>query len=322
MAGKAHPEDTPAKELIRQVMQFCRRDEVRKRFVFIEDYDMNVARWMVEGVDVWLNTPVRPLEASGTSGMKAAFNGGLNCSILDGWWDEAYKPGLGWAIGRGEMYADTDYQDEVESNSLYDLLEKEVVPAFYNREIDGRPKAWIRRMKESMHELCPVFSINRMVREYSTNMYWPAANRFQEFLSDDAAKAKNLAKWKKSLKDRWGKVKIGSVLAQPGETMKVGDDMKVSAWVDLGDFSPGELAVQIYHGPIDQTGNIVDGEVIPMAVGTEKKGSQTLFSSAIRYYQSGRHGFTVRVLPHHDDLASSFDTPHIMWASLPLEVQV
>ncbi|MBS1989017.1 MAG: alpha-glucan family phosphorylase [Cyanobacteria bacterium SZAS LIN-3] len=322
MAGKAHPEDTPAKELIRQVMQFCKREDVRKRFVFIEDYDMNVARWMVEGVDVWLNTPIRPLEASGTSGMKAAFNGGLNCSILDGWWDEAYEPAIGWAIGQGEMYADTDYQDEVESNAFYDLLEKEIVPAFYNREADGRPKAWLQRMKKSLLALCPVFSINRMVREYATNMYWPAAARFQQFLAEDSVKAKNLAHWKKSLKDRWSRVKIGSVEAQPGETMKVGDDMKVSAWVDLGDFKPGELAVQIYHGPIDQTGNIVDGEVIPMTVGDEKKGSLTLFSSAIRYYQSGRHGFTVRVLPHHDDMASLFDTAHILWASLPLEVQV
>ncbi len=182
-AGKAHPEDSPGKELIRQIVRFSRQRDIRRRFVFLEDYDMNVARWMVGGVDVWLNTPRRFLEASGTSGMKVAFNGGINLSILDGWWDEAYESDIGWAIGKGEVYGDTEYQDEIESNALYDLLEKEIIPSFYERDSEGLPRSWIARMKTSMRKLCPVFNIERMVQEYAFNMYMPAGARSQEFLS-------------------------------------------------------------------------------------------------------------------------------------------
>lgn len=323
MAGKAHPEDAPAKELIRQVMHFCRREDVRKHFVFLEDYDMNVARWMVEGVDVWLNTPRRFLEASGTSGMKVAFNGGINCSILDGWWDEAYEPHLGWAIGRGEVYEDTDYQDEVESNALYDLLEKEIVPAFYDRDQDRHPRAWLSRMKRSMLSLCPVFNINRMVREYATEMYFPSLVRYHDFVENGASKAKALAHWKESLKQKWSHVRISSVEENNGDTIKVGDDMNIKAWINLGELNAEDVVVQMYHGPIDQYGNIVEGEVIDMRPDSSaKKGSEKLFTGAIKYFKSGRHGFTVRVLPSHEDLVSSFDTPYICWATEPKQVKV
>lgn len=320
IAGKAHPEDTPAKELIRQLIHFARREEVRNRFVFLEDYDMNVARWMVEGVDVWLNTPRRFLEACGTSGMKVAFNGGINCSILDGWWDEAYNPNVGWAIGHGEVYADTKYQDGVESNALYNLLEKEIIPTFYDRDKHGLPRAWLSRMKSSMVELCPMFSINRMVREYAVRIYQPAGSRYHEFLAEESSKAKTLASWKKNLSHRWKDVHIGSVEASASETLQVGDDMRVRASVHLGELSPDDVSVQIYHGPIDQYGNIADGETIFMTL-TESKGSMSLFSGAIRYFKSGRHGFTVRVLPHHDDLSSPFETGLVTWATQPIEVK-
>ncbi|MBX9690800.1 MAG: alpha-glucan family phosphorylase, partial [Cyanobacteria bacterium] len=177
LAGKAHPDDVPAKELIRQLVHFSRDEDVRRRFVFIEDYDMNVARWLLQGVDVWLNTPRRFLEACGTSGMKAAFNGAINFSILDGWWDEAYQPNVGWTLGRGEVYTDMDYQDDVESGALYDILEKEIVPMFYERDMDGLPRQWLSRMKSSMLHVCPLFNINRMLREYAMRAYFPASRR-------------------------------------------------------------------------------------------------------------------------------------------------
>lgn len=322
MAGKAHPADSPAKELIREVIHFSRREDVRKHFVFLEDYDMNVARWMVEGVDVWLNTPVRLAEASGTSGMKAAFNGGINCSILDGWWDEAYEPNVGWAIGRGEVYEDVDYQDEVESNALYDLLEKEIAPAFYERDSDRRPRAWLTKMKTSMLNLCPVFNINRMVRQYATEMYFPSVIRYQEFLEGGAKKAKDMAAWKAKMHQKWNQVRIGAVEETAGDSIKVGDDMNIKAWVDLGELSAEDVSVQMYHGPIDPYGNIVDGEVINMKAMDEKKGSERLFTGAIRYFKSGRHGFTVRVLPSHADTVSPFDTALILWATEPIEVKV
>jgi starch phosphorylase len=315
IAGKAHPEDTPAKGLIRELLHFARRADVRRRFVFIEDYDMNVARWMVQGVDVWLNTPRRFLEASGTSGMKVAFNGGINVSILDGWWDEAYEPQIGWAIGKGEVYDDPDYQDKVESEALYDLLEKEIVPAFYDREQDGRPAKWLARMKAELLELCPRFSINRMVREYATEVYFPLFTRQKLFLEDNAERAKEIAAWKKELNRLWSGVQIDSVQADALEKVQVGDELKVRAKVQLNMLKPTDVAVEIYHGQINSSGDITDGEIIPMKVIEQGKSSLTVFEGTIKYFKSGRHGFTVRVLPHHEDLSSPFETGLLHWAS-------
>jgi len=320
IAGKAHPEDTPSKEFIRQIVHFSRRKDVKRRFVFLEDYDMNVARWLVGGVDVWLNTPRRFMEASGTSGMKVVFNGGINLSVLDGWWDEAYTPQVGWAIGKGEVYADPEYQDEVESAALYDQLEKELIPSFYDRDAEQLPRQWIDRMKASMKELCPVFNMNRMVREYALRMYLPSSARFSEFLDKGAAKAKALAAWKKTMRRDWASVKIVSVESNGKQVVKVGDDMVVRAFVNLGELKPTDVAVQIYHGAIDTTGNITDGEIISMAPSQDNKASGTLFTGTIRYFKSGRHGFSVRVLPHHPDLSSDFDTGLILWASEPVTV--
>lgn len=314
LAGKAHPDDVPAKELIRQLVHFSRGEDVKRRFVFIEDYDMNVARWLLQGVDVWLNTPRRFLEACGTSGMKAAFNGAINFSILDGWWDEAYQPNVGWALGRGEVYTDMDYQDDVESGALYDILEKEIVPVFYERDGDGLPRQWLSRMKASMLHVCPLFNINRMLREYALRAYFPASRRYTEFLAQESEKAKSLADWKAKLNHRFPGVKIEMVQAADSDQVRVGDDMRVRARVYLNGLSPDDVAVQIYHGSIDFHGQIESGEVIPMTVSESKDGDTYLFSGAIRYFSSGRHGFTVRVLPHHDDLISPFETGQIVWA--------
>ena len=314
-AGKAHPEDTPAKELIRQLVHFSRQEEVKGRFVFIEDYDMKVARWLVQGVDVWLNTPRRYLEACGTSGMKVVFNGGLNVSVLDGWWDEAYDPNAGWAIGKGEVYSDPQYQDDVESNALYDLLEKEIIPLFYDRDKDERPRSWITRMKTAMLQICPVFNVNRMVREYAVRTYFPAASRSVEFLEDQAAKARALAEWKGKLHRFWPDLRVESVEAAVATKVQVGDDMRVRARVRLGGLGADDVAVQIFHGPIDIHGNISEGEIVPMTFSGQTDGDLSLFSGAIRYFKSGRHGFTVRVLPHHDDLSSPFETGILLWAN-------
>ncbi len=186
-AGKAHPRDNPGKDLIRQIIHHARRPEFRNRIVFIEDYDMVVARYLVQGVDIWLNTPRRPHEASGTSGMKATANGALNLSILDGWWDEGYTPETGWAIGHGEEYADdqSDYQDTIESNAIYDLLEKDIVPLFYERGRDGLPRGWIAKMKAAMREHAGVFNTNRMVREYYEFCYLPCAQRSHRLMEND-----------------------------------------------------------------------------------------------------------------------------------------
>ncbi|MFB0547037.1 MAG: alpha-glucan family phosphorylase, partial [Anaerolineae bacterium] len=188
-AGKAHPRDTAGKELIRHIVHMARREEFRQRIVFLEDYDMSLARYLLQGTDVWLNNPRRPREASGTSGMKAAANGAINLSILDGWWDEAYTPDVGWAIGRGEVYDDQGFQDAVESRALYDLLEKEVAPLFYDQGAGGLPRKWIARMKASMTAICPNFNTNRMVLQYMEEAYGPATERFHRLAQDDMAGA-------------------------------------------------------------------------------------------------------------------------------------
>ena len=183
-AGKAHPRDHGGKELIAEIIHVCRRPELRRRMVFMEDYDINVARFLVQGVDVWLNNPRRPLEASGTSGMKVCINGGLNLSILDGWWCEGYTGDNGWAIGAGEEYTDNDrtYQDDIESRTLYDLIEQEIVPLYYNRTADGLPRGWINYMKNSIMKCCPVFNTNRMVEEYMRRCYAPSAERYSQLV--------------------------------------------------------------------------------------------------------------------------------------------
>ena len=195
MAGKAHPEDAPGKEIIRRIVHFANRQEVRHRFVFIQDYNTAVARMMLQGCDVWLNNPRRPLEACGTSGMKAVPNGVLNLSTLDGWWDEAYRQGCGWAIGRGETYEDHQLQDEIESRDIYNLLEHEIVPLFYDRGLDNLPSGWLEKMKTAMHHLCPTFNSHRMVLEYTNEYYVSSSRRYNELSGEDMKGAKELAKW-------------------------------------------------------------------------------------------------------------------------------
>ncbi|HYP62571.1 MAG TPA: alpha-glucan family phosphorylase, partial [Acidocella sp.] len=210
-AGKAHPRDHGGKELIAEITHVARRPEFRRRIVFIEDYDINVARYLVQGVDVWLNNPRRPLEASGTSGMKACCNGGINMSILDGWWCEGYSGDNGWAIGAGEEYTDLTYQDDVESRAIYDLLEQEIVPLFYNRSSDGLPRGWVSAMKRSISTICPVFNTNRMVQEYMERCYAPAHWRFGALAADHLKKAASLAQWRRNLTRGWPQVRVEAV---------------------------------------------------------------------------------------------------------------
>ena len=210
LAGKAHPHDTEGKELIRQIIRFARDAQVRRSVVFLEDYDISVARYLVQGADVWLNTPRRPNEASGTSGMKLLANGGLNLSILDGWWDEAYDREVGWAIGSGEEYDNQEYQDQVESEALYHILENDVVPLFYDRDAAGIPRGWLAKMKASMKRLSPVFSTNRMVAEYAERFYFPAANRLIR-LAGDKGRVRSLMEWRERLHAHGSEVKITQV---------------------------------------------------------------------------------------------------------------
>lgn len=321
-AGKAHPADSPGKEFIRRITHFVRRsEELRNRIVFIEDYEINVARYLVQGVDVWLNTPRRPLEASGTSGMKAAVNGALNLSVLDGWWDEAFKKyedtDIGWAIGQGETYSDAEaeYQDDVESRALFNLLENEIIPLFYDRD-NHLPRGWIAHMKASMQNLCPEFNTNRMVREYTELFYNRAAERWIAIQENDRARAKELAKWKDRVRRGWREVRFVGI--QSGKVMElaVGSNLPVQADVFLGSLKPDDVVVEIYHGKIDWQGEIVDGRAVPMKHAPREGEGQTYrFLGDVPAHGSGQHGFAVRVTPHHTDLISPHEMGLIVWSS-------
>lgn len=327
-AGKAHPRDNEGKELVRDIMHFATQFDVKRRIVFLEDYDINVAKMLVQGVDVWLNNPRRPLEASGTSGMKAAINGVLNMSTLDGWWCEGYKPDNGWAIGAGEMYDDASYQDMVEAQAIYNLLENEVVPLYYTRSADNLPRGWIYRAKKSMRRLTPQFSTSRMVNEYTQRCYLPAQARWEYMVRDHMSRAKNLAWWKANMQGAWPELLIKDVNVaisngEGGHTMdarnpqlKVGSTLKVNAVVKLGRLKPDDISVELYHGPLDFRGNIVEGEVIRMdyqkSTGVD---NEHLFCGLTPCCTSGRRGIAVRVVPRHKDLAMEHELGLVLWES-------
>jgi starch phosphorylase len=312
-AGKAHPADHEGKELIKTIVNFARNPAVRRRIVFIENYDISIARHLVRGVDVWLNTPRRGMEASGTSGMKAAANGVLNCSVLDGWWVEGYEPDLGWAIGRGESYTDGNYADDVESRALYDLLEKQIVPLFYKRTVDNIPREWIARMKNCMRKLGPVFNTNRMVKDYAEKFYIPSDQRGRQLSADGLTRAIKLASAKDHLRQKWGGIKIVGVHTSGNGHYKVGDAMQVEALIDMPDIAPAEVTVQVYCGPISATGHIDSPAPVTMDHSKTLAANRHLYSGTIPCKSSGRHGFAIRILPGSPDLATSFEPGLILW---------
>jgi glycogen phosphorylase len=313
-AGKAHPMDTPGKELIRQIIHFVRNGDARHRMLFLEDYDMVVARYLVQGVDIWLNTPRRPLEASGTSGMKATMNGAINVSILDGWWDEAYNVNTGWAIGKGEEYGDEKYQDEVESNSLYDLLEKEIVPLFYTRGAEDLPRGWISKMKSAMKEIGPQFNTNRMVREYTESMYLPSLDRYRDLSADNFKRSRNLSSWASHVRNNWGSMHIQEVSAENHNGLKVGVGLNVRAKIELGSLSPDDISVELYYGSLSADGGIENPRLVLMKPADKPKGSLWEYVGTIVLDTSGRLGHTVRILPRNGDLDNAYKPGLILWA--------
>lgn len=326
-AGKAHPRDKEGKELIRQIIHFANKYNVRRRVVFLEDYDINVAKVLVRGVDVWLNNPRRPMEASGTSGMKAAINGVLNMSTLDGWWPEGYKPEAGWVLGSGESYDDTAYQDIVESQAIYNLFENEVVPLFYTRSTDNLPRGWIRRVKNSIKRITPRFNTGRMVGEYVEKFYNHAAERWRYLTADSMAKAKAFSVWKLNLKAAWSELEIRDVqvqvctngqadvqLVSDQTQLTVGSKLHVKALVKLGRISPDDISVELYYGSVDTWGNIRDGSAVRMGYNGSADGDgEHWFAGSISCEMSGRRGLTVRILPRHADMINPYEPGLILW---------
>lgn len=314
-AGKAHPHDNGGKELIKNIAEICRREEFRDHIVFLEDYDINVARYMVQGVDVWLNNPRRPLEASGTSGMKVPPNGGLNFSILDGWWDEAYDGQNGWAIGNREEYTDLEYQDEVESNALYNVLENEIIPLYYERGRDDIPRQWVTAMKWSMQTVCPQFSTNRMVADYFNKLYTNASRRYINMTSDDFKKSKELKSWKDNIYSKWSKVSFENTMSEmPSRNLQVGSKFEVKTIVNLGNIAPDSVRVELYHGKLSMKDEITEPTIVEMKHSSDLGNGRHSFIGSLECVNTGQSGYAIRMYPYHKDLGYKFDMKMIIWS--------
>jgi len=317
-AGKAHPKDHPGKELIRQLVHLAQEDRFRSKIVFIEDYNIEVGRYMVQGVDVWLNNPRRPLEASGTSGMKVPANGGVNLSILDGWWCEGYHQDNGWSIGGGEDYQENEaeqaYQDEVESTALYDLLENEIVPTFYERGSDDVPREWTRIMKNSMKTVNAEFNTDRMVAEYTNRFYLRCLENAERLTNDDYAKARELADWRRRMSAGWHSVHIASVQSPPNDTHVMGSQLPVSAEIHLGDIPVDDVLVEVYHGELDSQGEITAAQTTTLRMNEQGPNGSFTFNGEIPCQRAGQRGFTVRVLPLKKGFTlDRFETGLVTW---------
>ena len=305
IAGKAHPEDRAGLALIQEWTHFIRRPETRPHIVFLSDYDMLLTEHLVQGVDVWINTPRRPWEACGTSGMKVLVNGGINLSELDGWWAEAYTPEVGWALGDGLEHGDDPAWDAVEANALYDLLEREVIPEFYTRNESGIPFAWIKRMRESMARLTPRFSANRTVRDYTEQHYLPAASAYRERAADKGAKGRQMVGWRQALEQQWGTLRFGEAKVETK-----GNQHVYEVQVYLNDLDPKTVRVELY----------ADGIEGGAPLRQEMKRSRQLAGSAGGYVYNASVSanrppadYTARVIPHCNGVAIPLEDARILW---------
>jgi len=305
IAGKAHPEDAGGQALIHEWINFIRRSEVQPHIIFLSDYDMMLTEHLVQGVDVWINTPRRPWEACGTSGMKVLVNGGLNLSELDGWWAEAYLPDLGWAIGDGKEHGSDPWRDRAEAEMLYNTLEREVVPEFYNRNGDGIPTAWVARMRESMAQLTPRFSASRTVRAYTERHYLPAAAAYRSRATDKGAIAKQIVDWQRCLEEQWAKLYFCEVKVETLDEQHV-----FEVHVCLGDLDPKALRIELYADGVG-TGAPVRQEMKVSPEQTGIPGSHVCRAAV----SAGRPAadYTARAIPHCKGAAIPLEASQILW---------
>lgn len=305
IAGKAHPADEAGQALIQQWIQFIRRPEARGHVIFLSDYDMLLTEHLVQGVDVWLNTPRRPWEACGTSGMKVLVNGGINLSELDGWWAEAYTSEVGWALGDAREHDNDPAWDAAEAQELYDRLEREVVPEFYRRDENGIPIAWVARMRESMARLTPRFSANRTVREYTEQYYLPAAAAYHERAADEGAVGKQILAWQHAVEKKWTTLRFGEMKVETDGTQHL---FEVPVYLNLLD--PEEVRVELYAAGVDESGPVRQ----EMTRGQEPAGEENSFVYSTRVpVARAAPDYTARVIPHRRGVAAPLEVARILW---------
>jgi starch phosphorylase len=320
-AGKSHPADDAGKKLIQEVYRYSRDPQFQGRIVFVEDYDTNVGRRLYHGVDLWLNTPLRPLEASGTSGMKLPPNGGLNCSVLDGWWLESWNGKNGWAIGSEITDGSQALQDDVDIRSLFHVLENQIIPLYYAKP-DGRlPLAWIQLMRESIRTVVPVFNTRRMVSEYNERLYEPAATAGVALGANHCAKATALSEWKDEIRQQWPQITVLDYgisyevepQKQAKEVFYVGEKLRVDAKVHLGKVAPKNVRVQAYFGP-EQEGKITSPAIVDLDNAEPLGDGDYAYSGQIPASESGVYGLNVRIIPTHENLTQAHELRLITWA--------
>jgi len=315
-AGKSHPRDEGGKALIQEVYKFSREAGLENRIVFVEDYDSYIARRLVQGVDLWLNHPLRPLEASGTSGMKCAPNGGINLSVLDGWWCEGYNNSNGWAIGRDIDGGSTEFQNEVDASSLYKLLENQIVPLYYAKPDGKLPLAWLQLMRESIRSVTPVFNTQRMVKQYTEQLYIPAAQAYENFSRDGCGAAVQLSQWKTQMRKDWPQVHLSDVQVANKDrpTIQVGESLQISARVHLGAVDPRHVRVEAYHGELDN-GDLHNPAATVLTQSSQADGDGTyIYQGSVPATESGTYGFSVRVVPTHPCLMQAHELRLITWS--------
>ncbi len=314
-AGKAHPRDEGGRALIQEVYRFSREAGFENRVVFLEDYDSYIARRLVQGVDLWLNNPLRPMEASGTSGMKCAPNGGINLSVLDGWWHEGFNGNNGWAIAAEISDGTVEFQSAVDANSLYQLLENQIIPLYYAKPDGKLPLAWLQLMRESIRSVTPVFNTHRMVKEYTERLYIPAARSHENFAQNGCEPAMQLSRWKARMRKDWPQVRIHDVQVgnKDRQNILVGESLQVSAHVYLGDVDPNHVRVEAYHGEADNGGIKNPSVSVLNASGRNGDGSY-LYQGSVPASESGAYGFSVRVVPTHPHLMQSHELRLIAWS--------
>ncbi|MGB1125115.1 MAG: alpha-glucan family phosphorylase [Phycisphaeraceae bacterium] len=317
ISGKSHPADGGGKELIKSIVQFTRHHGLTGKIVFIENYSMHSARYLVQGCDVWLNNPRRGMEASGTSGMKAAINGVPNASILDGWWDEAHNERVGWAIGYREEHDNPDLADEIESRMLYDLLEKQIIPMFYERDEQGLPLRWIQMMKQSIAELTPFFNTNRMVQQYTEQFYLPALARGRALMADGLTGSVARAQLKEKLRFAWPSLRFSNIESNAGQTLRPDESIEVTAEVNLAGLSPDELRVQALIGRTDETGRLVSPGIVEMTC-VEPGTKTSIYKASARALGCGPHGLALRIVPGGELMDGVVEPGLIYWDGQPV----
>ena len=313
IAGKAHPADEGGKRLIQQMVRFADSETVRRRIVFLPDYDMALARFLVQGADVWLNNPLRPLEACGTSGMKVALNGGLNLSVRDGWWDEWYDGGNGWEIPTADGVEDPARRDELEASALYELIAKSVAPLFYDAGADGVPQGWVEMVRHNLRTLGPLVQADRMVGDYVNSLYTPAARSSRALAADGASAARSLAAWKARVRHAWPAVRIEHVEAD-GTEPSLGAVLDVRVMASLGDLSPHDVQDELVYGRLGDDDELTEPSYVALAADESSPGR---FSGSVELGQPGPFGYTVRILPSHPLLASRADLGLVTYPDAP-----